>query len=784
MPFTFVSFGTRENQYNFYEKNNKMSKHKDALLFLVQIFLLLFFSLELHAQAQIKGRVIETSNGKNNNSYEVVKGIPGVLVNVTELSRSTITDSNGYFILSNLPKGIFSIQFSKAGYFTRLEKLDSKVEIENQVSLKHSSIELKEVVISGVANTLQSKTPYSIETLTKADIQQTAALTLTEALTRIPGVNQMSTGTGIAKPVIRGLYGNRILTLIDGVRFDNQQWQDEHGLGLTDVGVNRVEIIKGPASLLYGSEAMGGVLNVIKEKPAAIGSVNEEFSSRFYSNTLGVSAQYGIKASTENTSKYLCTGVESHADYQDGNNNRVLNTRFSGGTVKTGLSWFRPKKNTSLDFIGSLYSFGFVTTDNVDRLVPDNRFSRSSSLPHHTVGFGVLSLQNTYYFDNNSRLKFNVGLHSNNRQEQEYGNKISLNMLLNSLQYDLKWIKQTNKNTEFVIGTQGMGQHNSNFGSRVIIPDAFNLEIAGFGFIKKEIQNLNLEAGARYDLRNIHTLNTQNFNYSGNIAPFSSTYHAFNGSLGGSYSVFRLLRIKANASTGYRSPNLAELSSNGLHEGTFRWEVGDPGLKREQSLALESGLDFSTKTVSATATVFNNYIKDYVFLSPTGTEKYGFQVYNYIQENARLQGGELSIDLQPDFIKWLDLHGSYSTVIGKRIKGGNLPFIPANKINAEIKLETEKVRFLKLHNAFIKFGMDYVFSQKDPSEFETQTPAYVIYNASVGTKFLLRKKEISISFIGNNITNTIYFDHLSRFKPLGIYNIGRNLVLNLRIPFR
>src|SRR4030095_9593889 len=154
------------------------------------------------------------------------------------------------------------------------------------------------------------------------------AFNLSDGLAKLPGVSQLTTGVGISKPVIRGLYGNRVLAILSGLRFDNQQWQDEHGLGLNDMGIDRVEVIKGPSSLLYGSEAIGGALNIIEEAPAKPHTTVADVNTRFFSNTLGIFTDVGFKGASITSNWGIRAGINSQADYTDGDGNRILNSRF------------------------------------------------------------------------------------------------------------------------------------------------------------------------------------------------------------------------------------------------------------------------------------------------------------------------------------------------------------------------------------------------------------------------------------------------------------------------
>ena len=260
----------------------------------------------LRAQGVVQGTVTDGTTQT---------ALRGVTVYLPELHLGAVTGDDGRYVLQPLPEGSFNIQFSYIGYETKVRSVFVRNEpLQLDVSLLRTDIETQEIVIYGTQNSDIKQTPKNIASMSKEAMLENGSLSLSDAVSKIPGMSQLSTGNGISKPVIRGLYGNRIQTVLLGIRFDNQQWQDEHGLGLTDVGVDRIQIIKGPASLEYGSEAMGGVLNIIEEKPADVGKVEGDISLQLFSNTLGTSLDAGVKGATEKKNWRVNLGAQSHGD--------------------------------------------------------------------------------------------------------------------------------------------------------------------------------------------------------------------------------------------------------------------------------------------------------------------------------------------------------------------------------------------------------------------------------------------------------------------------------------
>jgi iron complex outermembrane receptor protein len=601
-------------------------------------------------------------------------------------------------------------------------------------------------------------------------MRENGALSVSDAIARIPGVTQLTTGVGISKPVIRGLYGNRVQVITQGQRFDNQQWQDEHGLGLSTDGVERVEVIKGAAALQYGSDAIGGVVNVIDEKPAPIDSTQQDLRLQLFSNTRGLSAGYGIRKSDAKKWWRIRAGADSHGDFSRANDARVINSRFASYTVKAAVGWQHKRWVSANSLMASMSEFGFVF-DSLASDVRDERPSRSFAGPHHTVILGVFSSENTFYGDK-LKWKLNAGWTSNKRQEQEGGNKISLDMLLSTASLVTQATARIGQNGSWTNGASFLYQTNTNVGARIIVPDATTLEGSVFSYVKQRTGKVTMEGGARFDLRSIDAIRTLDLNL-----PFSKSWNALNGSLGLAWDPIEELNIKANVSSGYRSGNLAELGSSGLHEGTRRWEIGDPDLGVERNLNAEAGFTYEwAEQVELGVSVYRNAFADYIYLTPTGTDTLGLHIYRFVQTDATLQGGEATLDIHPKASKWIDATIGYSHVQADKGDGTPLPFIPADRLRGDLKF-TSKTR------AWLKLGVSNVSAQDRPAQFETSTPAYTLVNASLGTSLVWNKSPLEIVLVCNNLTDEKYVDHLSRFKTFGLYDIGRNISLSLKLEF-
>lgn len=652
----------------------------------------------------------------------------------------------------------------------------------NTVFAQTDTMQLHEVMVTSYKDDNLKQTSLNIVPLTVKQITQSGAYNLCDALAKVPGISQLSTGVAIAKPVIRGLYGNRILVMFSGLRFDNQQWQDEHGLGLSDIGISKTEIIKGPFSLLYGTEAVAGVINILEEEKAEEGNHESDFGIKLNSNTLGGTVQYGTKINYGNHWLRLRLGIESNADYTDGNKDRILNSRFDGYYAKVGFGFKKGNWLSDNNYNFSINRFGFIFSDIYDFFEEaDGRWSRDFSGPHHIVILNIMSSQNTFYLPN-STIKLNAGFQSNQRKEDEGGGAISLDMQLITGEYTLRWIKSVSSKMDLILANITSVENNTNYGKRRIIPDAWMFETGVSAFLKYHIRNSVLELGGGFGGRYIKTLYTAGVNSDEKeIDPFQ-TYKPFGNFMAGvSLNPASQWNIKLNVATGVRSPNLAELSSNGLHEGTYSYEIGDPELKNETNLNGNVDLYYTNNVLQWSISGFYNHFNKYIYLSPTDEEWYGFPIYRYRQQSADLYGGEASLSTTPAFLHHGKVQITYAGMIGKTADRNYLPFIPAQKITPEIRYEFAEIK--KLKNTYIFINTDIVFAQKNIAPEETTTEGYHLLNTGIGCVLNSNRTPIEINLIGNNLLNEVYYDHLSRFKPLELHDIGMNIVLNCKIKF-
>lgn len=670
-----------------------------------------------------------------------------------------------------------TIRVSAPG-FSEIITTKSELKTQNfKLFLNSLEVSLPEVLVSSYRNLPENNSALSITHLNSEEINRSGAYSLSNALCHLPGVSELSTGSGISKPSIRGLYGNRVLTLFSGLRFDNQQWQDEHGLGLPVSGIDRVEVIKGPLSVLYGTEAMGGVINIIQNSPFKTAS-GSQINTGFFSNTLGSLISAQVNNSGKNKANSLILSAESQTDYFDGNNKRVLNSRFGGYNLQSAWA-FRNSRFRSINrYYFSYYRFGFIFNDILHFMEVDARRSRNFSGPHHNVMLNLLSSENEWKLKN-STLELNAGFQSNLRSEDEGGSEISLNMHLMTLQYLLRWNIELADNLSLVIANSSQLQSNDNYGKRKLIPDARMAETNASVYINYRPGKWSLELSSGAGYKWIHALLTPGVNSEEKeISPFSTARSFINAMAGISRQFGAHLIFKGNMASGVRVPNLAELSSNGLHEGFYTYELGNPNLKNERNINTAIEMIWQSKYFGFAGSAYSNRFGNFVFLEPGYGEWFGFPVYKYVQRNALIYGTEMKLSIYPLGKKSFSLGCTVSGLEAKLDSGEFLPWMPARKLKTEIKISPEKG---KLKQSFFYVNSNYVFAQNLVYSGETSSPAYALLNAGCGKDLQAGKLQISLSLVATNLLNRAYADHLSRIRNFGQLNMGRNILFQIKI---
>ena len=720
-----------------------------------------------------------------------------------ELNKNFKTDSMGVFSISNLQEGFYGLQIKSPNGIDYLLKFSIPLK-ENPFSSNGfkwmasgqeilleqintaQETDFREVIITGSSIQMQAKVTMPITLVKPNEILEKGYLTVVEAMANKPGISMLSTGPGVVRPVIRGLSGNRILTVQNGVKLENQQWDAEHTLGITQYGIRQVEIIKGPASFLYGSDALGGVIQFVDELPATQNTLQTDVYTGFNSNTFGINSGAGVRAAKDNKNWGIQLGLNNQSDYYDANFNRVANSRFREFVAKTNYGIQRKNSLTQFNYQMHLGYYGIVepfeAKDSSGKVEEDHPMEFET--PYHTLLHQTAILKHVYK-TKKSIYTGTLSYQNDRRKELEKSNTESnpfLGFQLHVATVDIKMDRSLNANSSIVIGVQGNGQGNKNFGYSVLIPNYMQADFAFYALNRNTFfkEKLNLDLGMRYDMRAI-TSELNGIKDSNNyMIDLKKSYSNWSASLGLNYQLLPKYFLYANMGTGYRAPNLAELSSNGQRLETQRFEIGNAGMKKETSLQGELGAYSTHDYFSYNISGYLHQIKNYIFTTKRNDTLFHYPVYEYHQSNAVLTGGEVSLQVHPKDKKWFVFQTSFSSVRAKFADNSYLPLMPADKWNHELVFKKAQLKSLK--NAYIRIQFTQVLAQNNIANYELRTPAYKLVNIGFGADVKIYNYKVQVNAGINNLLNEKYYDHLSRLRPYGVYNMGLNAFINLKMP--
>lgn len=768
-------------------------------------------------QITFSGKITDAKTGE---------ALPGTSLQFPDLKLGTYADNSGKFLFANVPAGHYLIEVSHVGYASIIEHIDIEKNTEKNFALQPSVLENQGVIVTGVSNATNiRKAPTPVTTLRRTELLQSSSTNIIDLLAKKPGISQLSTGPGISKPVIRGLGYNRVLVINEGARQEGQQWGDEHGIEIDELSVNRAEILKGPASLMYGSDALAGVINLITNVPVAEGSIRGNVLTNYQTTNdlFGLNANVAGNINGVNWNIYGTT--RSAGNYENRYDGKVPGSAFNeknyGGYVGVNKKWgFSHIIFSSFDQDPGLVEgnrddatgrFILYSGTSLERIATSEDLNKRKPLvPRQNIKHRKVISDNSFGLGK-SRLKINAGFQNNQRKEfsdPANENEAGLFFDMNTVTYNTQFIFPEVKEWHVTTGASGMYQSSHNKAEEVLIPEYDLFDIGGFVYVQRYFKKFTLSGGARYDHRSV---DSKEF-FDGTalkFEAFTKSFSNFSGSIGFSYEPADFLTLKANIARGFRAPNIAELGSNGVHEGTFRYEYGNKDLVSETSLQFDGGVEINYEHFNLGITGFYNSINNFIFYRKLESVFGGDSIINvngvditafrFDQNDARLSGMEVSLDIHPHPLDWLHFENSVSFVRGRFTEkvGGtdNLPLIPAPKFSSDLGASFKKAG-KGLRNLYFKVGMETNFRQDKPFfayNTETATPAYTLLNAGIGADIINKKEKtiLSIHLGGMNLTDAAYQNHLSRLKyagenlvagRTGVFNPGRNFSLKINIP--
>ena len=660
---------------------------------------------------------------------------------------------------------------------------------------------LEEAVVSGWAgNTTARQSAVPITLISSGELAHYNASNIIDAISHAPGLSQVTTGSGISKPVIRGLGYNRVVVVNDGIRQEGQQWGDEHGIEIDPQSVSSVEIIKGPASLLYGSDAMSGVIIFHGTPTLMPGTIVSTMSNEYQSNN-GMIANSIFNAGHVKDLVWDARISQKDAhSYRNKADGVVYNSGFSekaaSGLLGVAKDWGYSHLRLGIYSLvpglvegereedGSLANEGELGDRQYGHALPFQRILHGKAVLDNSVRIGA------------GNMKILAGYQMNDRQEFEESEEESgLHFRLHTLNYDVNYRSGETAGWKFLTGIAGMYQRSMNLGDEFLIPAYALNDLGAFATAQKAFERWTLSGGLRYDWRHIDSEALEDEGEM-RFEDFRSDYTGLSGSLGASFYPVEGLQVKANVSRGFRAPNISELASNGVHEGTERYEVGSYDLKSEHSLQFDLGVDYTSEKIALSLSLFANRMSSFVFSQRSEGHEVidDHDVFRFVQGNALLFGGEAGFDWT--IVPGLDFENSFSYVSGRLIGVDDeeskwLPLIPAPRLNSSLSYSFN-VPSPSLSNLFVQAGVEAYFTKNRVHaayDTETVTPGYTLLNASAGMDINVKgRRLLTVVLNGENLTNAVYQNHLSRLKytdvnpmtgKMGVFNMGINVGVKL-----
>jgi iron complex outermembrane receptor protein len=703
-------------------------------------------------------------------------------VAVSELNRSAITDEDGRFRLASLPDGTFLISVTAIGYkpFTKTVVLDGK-DARLDVVLVQSFVELPAIQVTATADaTAASTSPQPTSILGGDALRLAQAPTLGETLEGLAGVRNFSTGVGIGKPVVRGLTNNQVAVLANGMRLETQQWGFEHGPNIETADVERIEVIRGPGSVLYGTDAIGGVINVIApDLPDATGGkafgrgrVSGVYNSnnRSPEGTLqyeGASGAFGFRSSF------------TARDAGDTRAPNVLDPR-GGELFNSGLRTYSGSATAGVRGTwGSLTATGSYRDEDLQiheedpaatlfQRVGDARAKLEAILP-----LGASRVEVMAGFQRNRRREFDDASAPNDVAlgfaERNFSGHLHLHHKPIGKLKGLVGVAATQTNVQVEDGEE------------FIIPNSSVWNAGLFAFETIEAGRASFSFGARYDRRELTRRATPEL---GLVGEDRRGYNSLTGSLGAVIRTGATTSLLANLGRGFRAPTPFQLYVNGVHEGTGFFELGDSTLKTEKSTNADLALRVQSKAVSAEFGVFANFIQDNIYIAPTGATDIDANgdaspVYQTLQGAARLVGFEAAIDLHPS--DWIELKATTDYVRGTNTTtDGALPFIAPFRVTYSATVHAKDgSRILK---PYLTFGGESNARQDRIVDFDTPTDGYSIFHLGAGFALPTGKGLARLDLQVRNLLNEAYAPFLWRYKTYA-FQMGRTLTTRFSLDF-
>ncbi|WP_259067887.1 TonB-dependent receptor [Mucilaginibacter sp. X4EP1] len=730
--------------------------------------------------------------------------LPAASVSVKGTTTGVLSDKNGRYEL-NINPGSVHIYCEYIGYTS----LDTVVLITGDTQLnlylKPASQSLNQVNIKGAAAVQKEIATQNLTVLQGSDLDRTRGLSLGDALKSITGVTTFQTGPSIAKPVIHGLTGTRVLILNNGVTLQAQQWGQEHAPEIDPFIANQIEVIKGAAGIRYGADAIAGVVSVNpKLLPTDTGTMDAEVNAVGMTNSrLGAFSAMLEGALGKNLAgwSYRIQGTYKRAGNTSTPDYILGNTGLSENDFSAALQYHH--KNYGVDAyysdfdtkLGIEYDTEVGSISDLEMRIAEGgpvttySFSYFIDRPYQLVNHATAKVRGFYNFGDSSKVDIQYAYQQNTRKEYE---ELSFSPSLDPALYlqihtstiDVNWEHKDGSGFSGSEGLSGMNQGNIRM-YEYLIPNYVDYDGGAYAIERYKHNKLLLEAGVRYDYRWLRA-----FAFDATAAKIDVTTTHYSGNsatLGATYNFTDDLKLTGNYSAAFRPPSINELYIDGVHQSIGEFEVGDPNLKTERANDFSLNLNYATSWLAVDVEGYYNRINNFIFEEPTGTYYHApsgaLLEFNYTQANVYFRGVDLGFTIKP--LDSLEINSKSSLIYAWNETINNyLIYTPPMRLQNGFTYHLGKIGVFR--NVSVGAENVYVARQTDvPAGYDFEPPpgAYSLFNAHIGFKLIINKTPADFDIAANNLTNVAYKDYLDRFRYFAD-EPGRNIIFRLRVPFK
>ncbi len=703
--------------------------------------------------------------------------LSGVLVMIPAIQRHVTTGSDGKFEFTNVSAGVYVVEFSIVGYGEAARSVDcGNGSVQLDVELKVSPLELPAVTITSAPQPMAlNNSPQPVSVLEGLELQRRRGQSLMNSAEFLPGVSTFSRGPASMKPVIRGLTSQRVVVAEDGVRHESQQWDDEQSPEIDIFDVDHIEIQRGANSVLYGSDALGGVVNIIKtdassfnEQPVTLGGSVFLHGYTNNSQAAGALALFGGMEAFEYKGQFSFRNAGDIMTPDGSLNNSGVKEFNASGMVGTKGEWGSLR--------GEYSHFGqefHIHPEGEEPPSPTQKIDHDKANLYYNGIFPTFRLEVKGTYQVSERAEYD----DETLLEQGWIDSAAIRLRLSTASLDIRAHHAPIGQLYGTIGVSGMSQKNETLGLMPLIPGFMQSNFAAFIYEEYRMPEVSISGGLRVDSRDLDV----DANDDLGVTKQSRQYSAVTGTLGAVWHPQTPLTFSLNLGRGWRSPIAEELFINGPDEGSIRYKVGNPDLTPEESFNINLSGKYSTSVVSAEISIFRNRINDYIYLAPTGItdSPTGFEKYAQRQADATLTGME--IDLHEAVTDNIVLLGGFDMVIGKNEETNDwLPLIPAHRFQAGIQYLRPTLLFL--NNAHVSLTARVYVNQDRIAPDEIATGGYTLYDIGIGGQIPLAGQNIVADLVVYNLFNKAYYDHLSRYKDYAL-NPGTDVAVKVSVPF-